>query len=108
MVGPVFRQFFHAAMQEAQYRRRLDDALPFQRQNDLEHPMRAGMLGPHVQHHLLGAQGRKRRVFRVRRVDVINRLALVFEGGFHQDFSPMNVNVSRHPLPRSGKSLRSG
>ena len=49
MIGPVLGQFFHPPVQEAHDGDRLDDPLPFQLEDDLQHPMRAGVLRAHVQ-----------------------------------------------------------
>jgi len=58
MIGSFLRQLFDAAMQETHDRRGLHQPFPFQLKNDLEHAVRAGVLGAHVEKQFLGPQRR--------------------------------------------------
>jgi hypothetical protein len=110
MIGAVFRELFYTAVQEAQHGSRLDEVFSFQFEDHFQYPMGGGVLGTHIEQELLRAQGREGLTFRMGRIDLVDCCSLIFKGHrtSYRAVSSRNSNVSRQPLPRSGKSFRNG
>ena len=116
MIGPVFRELLNSPVEKPHDRCGLDNPLSFQLQNDLQHPMRTGMLRAHVEQQFLSPEGRQRLTLWVLGVHPIDGGSLIFKGLALRDIlhnayravSFRNSNVSRHPFPCSGKSFLNG
>ena len=110
VIGAVFRELLHTAVQISQHGGRLDEAFTFQFEDHFQHPMGGGVLGTHVEQEFLRAQRREGLAFRMGRIDLVDGCSLIFKGHrlSYRAVSSRNSNVSRQPLPRSGKSFRNG
>ena len=81
VVGTVLRELFHSSVEEPHHRSGFDDPLAFQLKDNLQHPMRAGVLRTHIEQQLLSPENRKGFGLRVFRVNLIDGASLILELG---------------------------